>query len=99
MNYILLFFLIVFLFYILKDTPLIEAARNGHTDIVRLLIENGADVNKGEEVRLTFTRLYGQKTAWRFLDILLKGEGFRSKFLFLTVALGNEHMFSITNLL
>ena len=51
MNYILLFFLIVFLFYILKDTPLIEAARNGHTDIVRLLIENGADVNKGERVR------------------------------------------------
>ena len=47
MNYILLFFLIVFLFYILKDTPLIEAARNGHTDIVRLLIENGADVIKG----------------------------------------------------
>ena len=46
-----------------------------------------------------FTRLYGQKTAWRFLDILLKGEGFRSKFLFLTVALGNEHMFSIANLL
>ena len=45
------------------------------------------------------TRLYGQKTAWRFLDILLKGEGFRSKFLFLTVALGNEHMFSIANLL
>ena len=51
MDYILLFFLIVFLFYILKDTPLIEAARNGHTDIVRLLIENGADVNKEEMVR------------------------------------------------
>ena len=46
-----------------------------------------------------FTRLYGQKTAWRFLDILLKDDGFRSKFLFLTVALGNEHMFSIANLL
>ena len=51
MDYILLFFLIVFLFYILKDTPLTEAARNGHTDIVRLLIENGADVNKEEMVR------------------------------------------------
>ena len=51
MNYILLFFLIVFLFYILKDTPLIEAARNGGTDIVRLLIENGADVNKRGWVR------------------------------------------------
>ena len=51
MDYILLFFLIVFLFYILKDTPLFEAARNGHTDIVWLLIENGADVNKGEWVR------------------------------------------------
>ena len=36
----------VFLFYILKDTPLSEAAKTGHTDIVRLLIENGADVNK-----------------------------------------------------
>ena len=30
----------------MKDTPLTEAARNGHTDIVRLLIENKADVNK-----------------------------------------------------
>ena len=51
MDYILLFFLIIFLFYILKNTPLFEAARNGHTDIVRLLIENGADVNKGGRVR------------------------------------------------
>ena len=44
-------FSLFFLFYILKDTPLFEAARNGHTDIVRLLIENGADVNKGGWVR------------------------------------------------
>ena len=51
MDYILLFFLIVFLFYILKDTPLFEAARNGHTYIVWLLIENGADVNKEGGVR------------------------------------------------
>ena len=41
----------MFPFYILKDTPLSEAARNGHTNIVRLLIENGADVNKGGWVR------------------------------------------------
>ena len=34
-----------------SDTPLVEAASNGHTDIVRLLIENGADVNKEEWVR------------------------------------------------
>ena len=47
----LLYFPIVFLLYILKETPLCKAARNGHTDIVRLLIENGADVNKGERVR------------------------------------------------
>ena len=32
-----------------RDTPLIEAAANGHVDVVKLLIENGADVNlKGE---------------------------------------------------
>ena len=48
---ILLYFLIVFLFYILKDTPLCKAAKNGHTDIVRLLIENAADVNEGGLVR------------------------------------------------
>ena len=45
------YYFIVFLFYILKYNPLFEAARNGHTDIVRLLIENGADVNKGGWVR------------------------------------------------
>ena len=42
---------IVILFYILKETPLSVATSAGHTDIVRLLIEKGADVNKGEEVR------------------------------------------------
>ena len=42
---------IVILFYILKETPLSKAASGGHADIVRLLIEKGADVNKGEEVR------------------------------------------------
>ena len=46
-RYLLRYFLIVFLFYILKDTLLFTAARNGHTDIVRLLIEIEADVNKG----------------------------------------------------
>ena len=46
-----MYFFIVFLFNILKVTLLTKAARDGRTDIVRLLIEKGADVNKGEEVR------------------------------------------------
>ena len=50
-RYLRQYFLIGFLFYIVKLTPLFEAARNGHTDIVRLLIENGADVNEGGGVR------------------------------------------------
>ena len=44
-------FLLFFLFNILKGLPLTEAVKNGHTNIVRLLIENGADVNKGGLVR------------------------------------------------
>ena len=40
-----------FLSNIFKDTPLTAAVRNGHTDIVRLLIQNGADVNQGGLVR------------------------------------------------
>ena len=35
----------------MKFTPLSGAARNGQTGIVRLLIENGADVNEGGPVR------------------------------------------------
>ena len=50
-RYLLQYFLTVFLFYILKDTSLFTAARNGQTDIVRLFIENGADFNKGGWVR------------------------------------------------
>ena len=40
-------FSLFFLTYILKNTSLNVAVKNGHTDIVRLLIENGADGNKG----------------------------------------------------
>ena len=36
---------------VLKGIPLSGAAKNGHTDIVRLLIENGADVNEKGRVR------------------------------------------------
>ena len=50
-QYLLQYFLIVFLFYILKDTSLFTAARNSQTDIVRLLIQSRADVNKGGLVR------------------------------------------------
>ena len=41
---ILYYISLCFSFLYFKDTPLLEAARNGHTDIVRLLIENGANV-------------------------------------------------------
>ena len=50
MLYILLCFLIFFSFRYLKATPLNEAVINDHADIVGLLIENGADVNKGRGV-------------------------------------------------
>ena len=50
MLYLVLHVFIGFFFYIVKDTLLTEAARKGHTDIVRLLIENGADVHKGGRV-------------------------------------------------
>ena len=42
---------LLFLCNILKDTPLVQAVVNGHTDIVRLLIKNGANINEGGLVR------------------------------------------------
>ena len=38
-------FSLLFLCNILKDTPLFEAVKSGRTDIVKLLIKNGADIN------------------------------------------------------
>ena len=35
-------------------TALILASRHGHTDIARVLIENGADVNMVDKVRKYF---------------------------------------------
>ena len=35
----------------MKDTPLCETVRSGDTDIVKLLIECGVDVNEGKRVR------------------------------------------------
>ena len=32
-------------------TPLFIASQNGHSDVVNILIRNGADVNMAEEVR------------------------------------------------
>ena len=40
------FLLCFFLSQIFGHTPLTEAVTNGHTDIAKLLIQNGADVNK-----------------------------------------------------
>ena len=40
-----------FSFQLREHTPLLEAAGKGHINIVRLLIEKGADVNKGSWVR------------------------------------------------
>ncbi len=36
--------LLIYLFFS-QDTPLIWAAREGHTDVCRLLLENAADVD------------------------------------------------------
>ena len=41
------YFFIIFPFYILKDTQLLDVARISLTDILVLFIENEADVNKG----------------------------------------------------
>ena len=40
-----------FLLYFWAQILLTEAVRKGHTDIVRLFIENGADVTQGGGVR------------------------------------------------
>ena len=49
--YITLLSYCVFSFHSRKRTPLIEAAGKGHINIVRFLLENGADVNGKKEVR------------------------------------------------
>ena len=46
---------------------LFRAARNGHTDIVRLLIENGANVNKGGvRYRDKLNMVYRVKSEFKF---------------------------------
>ena len=46
------------LLMIREETPLHLAAWNGHVDVVKLLIQNGADVNAGDEDTLDFTSHY-----------------------------------------
>ena len=40
------------------STPLYIASENGHSDVVNILIGNGADVNLVEEVRKIFLTRY-----------------------------------------
>ncbi len=42
-------FLFIYLFCSRYNTPLFWSAANGHTDVCRLLLENAADVNAGND--------------------------------------------------
>ena len=52
--------------FILGNTPLLLAAKNGHEDIVHLLIQNGTDINvKNEKGKFSIFILLQFIFAWR----------------------------------
>ncbi len=53
-----------------EATPLSEAARSGHLEVVRLLVEMGAEVDRGDEVILRGCGVKGGKVMYVYLSTL-----------------------------
>lgn len=60
-----------YIYFQLDDTPLIQAASIGHTDVVKILIEYGAEVDALDKVSLDTNSIGGDfSTFIRMVDQL-----------------------------
>ena len=58
----------------LEDTALLLGVRNGHTDVCKVLVNAGADVNEPDKLGKVVLMIAAEKGLAKLVDILLSGD-------------------------